>query len=215
MAPQWVSTFRVFTERLSRVLVWTLAALFGPLSIPVEAQGADEKSTAQAPVAKAKEEKQLWIPDRREFVAHIVRVDAERRILGFDAQVRHAIVYHTRAGSGSRSGGQTIQLGDIAAADDLKVRVPYPPPATDERGNPKKYTAKELKELKGAGNEWGYSADFDSLKPGQTVRFYLKRPKPPVKQPARKPNATKETDSAEAAKPVIATIHILAQPAQQ
>jgi hypothetical protein len=195
---------------IGRLSACALAAVLGLLAMPSVNQAADDK-----PAAKAKEEKQAWIPDRREFVAHIVRIDAERRILGFNAEVRHAIVYHTRAGSGRRSGGQNIPLGDIAAADDLKVRLPYPPPATDERGNPKKYTTKELKALKGPGNEWGYTADFDSLKQGQTVRFYLKWPKPAAKPPARKPNATKEAESAEAAKPVIATIHIVAQPPQQ
>jgi hypothetical protein len=179
-------------------LVCTLAALVGPLAALGGSQAADEK-----PATKAKEEKQAWVPDRREFVAHIVRVDTEKRILALDTQVR--------TGRGSK----TIPLGELPAADDLKVRVLYPPPATDERGNPKKYTSKELKALKGPGNEWGYTADFDSLKPGQTVRFYLKWPKPAAKQPPRQPNASKEAQPAEAAKPVIATIHILAQPAQQ
>jgi hypothetical protein len=210
MAPQFprLSSLR-FIERLSAGLLCTLAAL-GPLATTGRSQAADEK-----PAVKAKEEKQAWVPDRREFVAHIVRIDAERRILALDTQVQTAIVYRTRTGSGSSGGPKTIHLGELPAADDLKVRVLYPPPATDERGNPKKYTSKELKALKGPGNEWGYTADFDSLKPGQTVRFYLKWPKPAAKQPPRQPNASKEAQPAEAAKPVIATIHILAQPAQQ
>ena len=212
MSPQSLSRLCSlrFIERLSVALVWTLAAFVRPLS-PLEAsQAADEK-----PAAKAKEEKQAWIPDRREFVAHIVRIDTEKRIIALDTQVRTGYAYRARTGSGSGGGNKTVPLGELAAADDLKVRVLYPPPTTDERGNPKKYTAKELKALKGPGNEWGYTADFDSLKPGQTVRFYLKWPKPAAKQPPRKPNTTKETEPAEAVKPVIATIHILGQPAQQ
>jgi hypothetical protein len=212
MSPQWSNGFSSlrFIGRLFAGLVWTLGALVGPLAMQVRSQAADEK-----PAAKAKEEKQAWIPDRREFVAHIVRIDTEKRIIALDTQVRTGYVYRTRTGSGSGGGNKTVSLGELAASDDLKVRLPYPPPATDERGNPKKYTAKELKALKGPGNEWGYTADFDGLKPGQTVRFYLKWPKPAAKQPPRKPNAPKETEPAEAAKPVIATIHILAQPAQQ
>jgi hypothetical protein len=199
-----------FIRRLSAGLVWTLATLVGPLSMPGTSQAADEK-----PAAKAKEEKQVWVPDRREFVGRVIRIDAERRILSLDTQVQTAIVYRTRTGSGSSGGPKTIPLGELPAADDLKVRVLYPPPATDEKGNPKRYTAKELKALKGPGNEWGYTADFDSLKPGQTVRFYLKWPKPAGKQAPRQPNATKGAEPTDAAKPVIATIHILAQPAQQ
>jgi hypothetical protein len=199
-----------FGGRLSASLVWTLAALVGPLAMPGMSQTADTK-----PAAKAKEEKQAWVPDRREFVAHIVRIDTEKRAIALDTQVRTGYVYRTRTGSGSGGGNKTISLGELAAADDLKVRLLYPPPATDERGNPKKYTAKELKGLKGPGNEWGYTADFDNLKPGQTVRFYLKWPKPAAKQPPRKSNAAKETEPADAVKPVIATVHILAEPAQQ
>ncbi len=180
--------------------------------MPGRINAADDK-----PVAKPKEEKQTWIPDRREFVARITRVDAERRIISLDTQVRTGpIVYHTRTASGTKGGGsKTIPIGDLPAADDVKVRLPSPPPATDEKGNPKRYTAKELKALKGPGNEWGYSADFDSLKPGQTVRFYLKWPKPSAKQPPRQSGTKKEPNAVDAAQPVIATIHILVQPPEQ
>ena len=132
-----------------------LALLVGLLSVPGRMNAADDK-----PAAKPKEEKQTWILDRREIVARITRVDAERRILSLDTQVRSGpIVYQTRTGSGWKGGSsKTIPIGDLPVADDVKVRLPSPPPATDEKGNPKRYTAKELKALKGPGNEWGYSA---------------------------------------------------------
>ena len=38
---------------------------------------------------------------------------------------------------------------DVAGTDDVKVRVAEPPPAYDDKGNIKKRTEKELKELKG------------------------------------------------------------------
>jgi hypothetical protein len=132
MAPQTLPRLSLlsFVEPLSAGLVWTLAALVGPLSMAGGSQAPDEK-----PTAKAKEEKQAWVPDRREFIARVVRIDAERRILSLDAHVRTAAVYRTRTGSGNRGGDKTIPLGEFQVADDLKVRLPYPPPATDEKGN--------------------------------------------------------------------------------
>jgi hypothetical protein len=189
-----------------------LAVLVALLSVPGRINAADDK-----PAAKPKEEKQTWILDKREIVARITRIDAERRILSLDTQVRTGpIVYQTRTGGGWKGGSsKTIPIGDLPVADDVKVRLPSPPPATDEKGNPKRYTAKELKALKGPGNEWGYSADFDSLKPGQTVRFYLKWPKPSAKQPARPAGTKKEPNAVDTPQPVIATIHIFVQPPEQ
>jgi hypothetical protein len=192
--------------------VCELAILVGLLSVPGRINAADDK-----PAAKPKEEKKAWIPDRREFGGRIARIDTERRIVSLDTQLRTGpIVYQTRGGSGWRGGSsKTIPIGDLSVADDVKVRLPSPPPATDEKGNPKKYTAKELKALKGPGNEWGYSADFDSLKPGQTVRFYLKWPKPSAQQPSRPAGSKKDPSTVDTPQPVIATIHILVQPPEQ
>ncbi len=64
---------------------------------------------------------------------------------------------------------------DLKAADDIKVRTLQPPIDYDDKGNVKKYTAKELKELKGTGNLPGYTAEFDSLRNSQIVKVYLKK----------------------------------------
>ena len=64
---------------IGRLSACALAAVLGLLAMPSVNQAADDK-----PAAKAKEEKQAWIPDRREFVAHIVRIDADKGILSVD-----------------------------------------------------------------------------------------------------------------------------------
>jgi len=115
---------------------------------------------------------------------------------------------------------------DFQAADDMKVRCMFPPPAFDEKGNFKKYTPKELKELKGDSNLPGYEAAMDALKPGQTVKVYLAKAgpaKPKVKEKltpkeakeAKEKAKEKEKDALEDDKPAIKLIVIISEPANQ
>src|SRR5437867_4229048 len=57
---------------------------------------------------------------------------------------------------------------DVTAAPDAKVRIKNPPPRFDQKGNLLKYSADELKELKGDSPEDkklpGYKRDFADLK---------------------------------------------------
>jgi hypothetical protein len=62
---------------------------------------------------------------------------------------------------------------DLETTTDAKVRLQDPPVQYDEKGNVKKYTSKELQELKGDPKLTGYAADWDSLKEGQTVKLTL------------------------------------------
>jgi hypothetical protein len=65
----------------------------------------------------------------------------------------------------------------VMTIDDVKVRTKNPPVAYDDKGNKKKYTAKELKELKGDSKLPGYSAEFNDLKQNQVVEVSLVRKK--------------------------------------
>jgi hypothetical protein len=71
----------------------------------------------------------------------------------------------------------SLQLGrkneKIMTIDDVKVRSKNPPIAYDDKGNKKKYTAKELKELRGDAKLPGYAADFNDLKANQVVEVSL------------------------------------------
>jgi hypothetical protein len=58
---------------------------------------------------------------------------------------------------------------EVLLTDDTKIRTPGPPVAFDDKGNPKKYTLAELKELKGDDNLPGFPADKDALRQGRTV----------------------------------------------
>jgi hypothetical protein len=67
---------------------------------------------------------------------------------------------------------------DFHAADDVKVRTADLPVKFDEKGDIKKYTAAELKDLKGKDPALpGYEAKAEDLKVGQTVKVTLARRK--------------------------------------
>jgi hypothetical protein len=116
---------------------------------------------------------------------------------------------YSMRGSGQGNVQTISQNLDFLPTEDFKVRILYPPPAFDEKGNAKKYTAKELKELKGNGNLPGYAAEMDALKSGQIVTVYLAKA-----APAPKPKGKKEKDKDELAddKPLIKMIVIQREP---
>jgi hypothetical protein len=67
---------------------------------------------------------------------------------------------------------------EFRAADKIKVRTGYPPTEYDNRGKMKRWTAKELKSLKGSSKLPGYPAEYDLLRPGQYVAAYLAKQAP-------------------------------------
>jgi hypothetical protein len=72
----------------------------------------------------------------------------------------------------------SLQIGKnnekLMTVDDLKVRSQEPPVAYDDKGNKKKYTAKEKKELRGPDPKLpGYTAGFEDLKVNQIVEVWL------------------------------------------
>jgi len=89
------------------------------------------------------------------------------------------------------------QTYDLDIPADAVVRSMQSPQAYDDKGNPKKYTAAELKELKGDDPKLpGYAADFNTLKTGQIVKVHFGKKKDPAKKDAAKDkDAAKEKDA--------------------
>jgi hypothetical protein len=78
---------------------------------------------------------------------------------------------------------------ELQTTEDLKVRLLHPPAQFDDKGRIKKYTPKELKELKGTDPKLpGYSGDFSDLQTEQIIQVTLVRKKgePPVKPVGKK-----------------------------
>jgi hypothetical protein len=84
---------------------------------------------------------------------------------------------------------------ELHAVEDMKVRTASPPVELGDNGKPKRYTAKELKALRGNSKLPGYQADFDSLRANQVVRVYLAGPKPQLRK--KKPRKKGEADAAD------------------
>jgi hypothetical protein len=97
------------------------------------------------------------------------------------------------------------------AIDSVKVRRVNPPIQFDDKGRVKKYTKKELKELKGEDKLPGYAAEFSDIKTGQYVKVTLvvkKGARVPIKKKGKDvdPEALKE------ARPQMSMIIIVAEP---
>jgi hypothetical protein len=71
---------------------------------------------------------------------------------------------------------QSPQDLKLRAGDKIQVRSLYPPVDYDDKGNLKRWTAKELAKLKGTSRLPGYPAQFDALRPGQLLSVYLAKP---------------------------------------
>jgi hypothetical protein len=89
---------------------------------------------------------------------------------------------------------------ELDLAEDVKVRARQPAQQFDEKGNIKRYTPQELKELRGDGKLPGYAAELSDLQPGQTVLVKVVRRKP-ADAPAGKPATPGSQASPGGAKP--------------
>ena len=86
------------------------------------------------------------------------------------------------------------QQVDITSTDDVKVRLTDPPPLYDDKGNLKKRTEKELKELKGDPKDPdyklpGYPAQWSDVRQGSYVKVTL------VKKKETHPSGPKPKDA--------------------
>jgi hypothetical protein len=81
------------------------------------------------------------------------------------------------SGAGGGSGVKvttTTKDVEFQAMDDVKVRTMLPPEPFDSKGNIKKFTKEELKELKGKDKTLpGYESSTDILEVGQVVQVTL------------------------------------------
>jgi hypothetical protein len=96
------------------------------------------------------------------------------------------------------------------ATDEVKVRTSDPPAQFDEKGRVKRYTQKELKELKGNDKLPGFPAEFSDIKAGQIVVVTLLPRKPAPRGPKRGKDS--EGEPAEDNQPKISHIIIRYQP---
>lgn len=75
---------------------------------------------------------------------------------------------------------------ELQALDTVSVRMRHPPVQFDDKGRIKRYTKKELKELKGDDKGPGFPASFADLKQGQIVQVTLVKKKDAPRVPVRR-----------------------------
>jgi hypothetical protein len=97
-----------------------------------------------------------------------------RRDAGGIANAERDLAYH--AARITQVEKQTKNV-DITGTDDVKVRLSEPPPAFDDKGNIKKRTEKELKELKGDSKLPGYPGEWSDVRQGSYVKLSLVKKK--------------------------------------
>ena len=136
----------VFTVLL--LLCLTLSSSFGQ----DKDKKADDKNAKSDP-------KEKWIP-AGQVVAVLKEVRESDKSVVLSIQTRGSY-YNPKQKSLVPAKMEDIEL---LLKDDVKIRQANPPEAFDDKGRPKKYTVKELKELKGDDLKTpGYPADFSDL----------------------------------------------------
>jgi len=177
----------------------------GTFTVGVEYQHLELKNPkALAQFQKANPQLTNAIRDQQKIAqtqAHLATARTPQQAAHYLQQLQHemaSIQTHqlqalTRA-SGTQNSPYTLktETKDITfhAAEDVKVRFTNPPSAFDEKGNVKKYTPEELKELKGKDtNLPGYQGSVEKLSTGMTVKVTTKKAPP-------KKDADKDKDDA-------------------
>lgn len=74
---------------------------------------------------------------------------------------------------------------ELQATDEVKIRIPKPAEQFDDKGDVKKLTKKQLRELKGDPKLPGYPGEFTHLREGQIVSVTLVRKKGVPARPTR------------------------------
>lgn len=160
------------------------------LAATATAAGQDKKG--ERPAGKNAQEVAL-LAQAGEVTGRVARVSSGRGftlLLGGPTVVPHGA---SRTRLGARPNFRVVQNTrnyELEVDDEVVVRTMQLPPKFDDKGKPTKYTAEEMKELKGDKPGLpGYVSDYDSLKPGQlvTVTFGKKKPAPKEKGDDAKP----------------------------
>ena len=139
--------------------------------------GQDKDKKAEDKNAKA-DPKEKWIP-AGQVVAVLKEVRESDKSVVLSIQTQNSY-YSPQARRVVPAKMEDIEL---LLKDDVKIRQANPPEAFDDKGRPKKYTIKELKELKGDDLKTpGYPADFSDLINQSIVNVTLmQKPQKPVR----------------------------------
>lgn len=141
---------------------------------------ATQKAAEKANSGNTAAQKQIQTFQNQLNAANRIKNPAQRlaRVQQIQAQMQAAMMKQA-AQAGAKDANFKMVMKkkdvDVHLASEVQVRVQDPPPNFDEKGVAKKYTAEELKKLKGPGNLWGYPGESDRIKPGAVLQVFLYR----------------------------------------
>jgi len=103
---------------------------------------------------------------------------------------------------------------ELSTVDEVEVRAIKPKPEFDEKGNVKKFTKKQLKELKGPDpKKPGYPAEFGDVQPDQLIKVQLVKKKGEPKPAPMRRKKDEELDPLADNLPQVSSIMIMHDPA--
>lgn len=113
---------------------------------------------------KKKEDEEKPPPYGRPFIGTVARVEGLR----VHVTVKERVLNGTKVEFRDKNVEYSVYESPL-------IRIQEPALTFDDKGGIKKYTAEELKELKGKEDHWGYPADMDAVQPGRRVKIFLGR----------------------------------------
>jgi hypothetical protein len=199
-----ISLFSVFGKA---TMLQAIRISLLPMLIALAPLAADDKSPPPKAAEKSKTDEAAHKDDKLNsavtMTVKVARVENSRRYLAVD------VPYPVK--TGRYSVGVAFKQVEMQANDDMKVRMLNPPADFDLKGRPRKYTSKELRDMKGPDTKLpGYTAEFDDIKPGQVVKLYLPNKSKPAPKPVVKPKDSDEPKPVE--KPEVLMVVILQEP---
>lgn len=166
---------------MARSVRWFLVLLAVALVVPLWAQ--DEKKDAKDKPAAKKDDPDAKKDDKemkKEGKDAKDKPEVKEKLIPVSGPIQGKLVKKPGAQPvltlGILVGRDRWQNQEVPVGDDVIVRLAQPPAATDEKGRFKRYTKKELDELRGPDKKLpGYTGTLDDLKEGAYVAVYLSR----------------------------------------
>lgn len=124
----------------------------------------DDEEKKEEKKEKKKEDEEKPPPYGRPFIGTVARVEGLKVFVTVKERVLNGTKVEFR--------DKNVEFG---VYESPLIRIQEPALTFDEKGGIKKYTAEELKELKGKEDHWGYPADMEAVQPGRRVKIFLGR----------------------------------------
>ena len=124
----------------------------------------EEKKDDKKDEKKKKEDEDRPPPYGRPFIGTVARVEGLKVHVTLKERVLNGVKVEFRD-----------KNVEYSVFDGVQVRIQEPALTFDEKGGIKKYTAEELKELKGPEGLWGFPTDMEAVQPGRRVKLFLGR----------------------------------------